>query len=79
MLGKEELEWLASLPEDLRLDICGRTVLVTHASPGQEAEKLTPYTPESRLRHLALESGAEIVVTGHSHVPRRGSAPGPSS
>jgi len=69
MLGKEELEWLASLPEDLRLDICGRTVLVTHASPGQEAEKLTPYTPESRLRHLALESGAEIVVTGHSHVP----------
>lgn len=69
MLGKEDLEWLSSLPEDLRLDICGRTVLVTHASPGQVAEKLTPSTPENRLRHLAMESGADVIVTGHSHIP----------
>ena len=69
MLGKGELEWLSSLPEDLRLDICGRTVLVTHASPGEEAEKLTPNTPENRLRHLAQTTGADIVVTGHSHIP----------
>lgn len=69
LLGKEEMEWLASLPDELRLDICGRTVLVTHASPGQEAEKLTPHTPDSRLRQLAMESGAEVIVIGHSHVP----------
>jgi len=69
LLGESELEWLGSLPDDLRLDICGRTVLVTHASPGQEAEKLTPSTPETRLRHLAGESRADVIVTGHSHVP----------
>ncbi len=69
MLGKDELDWLGSLPDELRLDICGRTVLVTHASPGQEAEKLTPCTPETRLRYLAEESRADVIVTGHSHVP----------
>ncbi len=69
MLSKDDLEWLGSLPDDLRLDICGRTVLVTHASPGQEAEKLTPCTPENRLRHLAGESRADVIVTGHSHLP----------
>ncbi len=69
MLGKDELQWLASLPDELRLDICGRTVLVTHASPGQEAEKLTLSTPENRMRHLAGSSRADVIVTGHSHVP----------
>ncbi|HNU36137.1 MAG TPA: YfcE family phosphodiesterase, partial [Methanomassiliicoccales archaeon] len=69
MLGKDGMEWLASLPDDLRLDICGRTVLVTHASPGQEAEKLTAFTPENRLRHLAGTSRADVIVTGHSHMP----------
>lgn len=69
MLGKDELEWLSSLPDDLRLDICGHTVLVTHASPGQEAEKLTPSTPEPRMRHLAMASRADVVVIGHSHLP----------
>ncbi|MHC1709072.1 MAG: YfcE family phosphodiesterase [Methanomassiliicoccales archaeon] len=69
MLGKDELEWLGSLPDELRLDICGRTVLVTHASPGEEAEKLTPSTPETRLRHLAEGGRADVIVTGHSHVP----------
>ncbi|MHC1681064.1 MAG: YfcE family phosphodiesterase [Methanomassiliicoccales archaeon] len=69
MLGENELDWLGGLPEELRLDICGRTVLVTHASPGQEAEKLTPSTPETRLQHLAAESRADVIVTGHSHVP----------
>ena len=69
MLKESELEWLESLPDELRLDICGRTVLVTHASPGQEAEKLTPSTPEARLRYLAEEGRADVIVTGHSHVP----------
>lgn len=69
MLGKDDVEWLASLPEDLRLDICGRTVLVTHASPRQEAEKLTASTPENRLSHLAGASRADVIVTGHSHMP----------
>ena len=69
LVGNDELEWLASLPDELRLDICGRTVLVTHASPGQEAEKLTLSTPESRLRHLAEASRADVIVTGHSHEP----------
>ena len=69
MLGENELEWLGSLPDELRLDICGRTVLVTHAAPGQEAEKLTPSTPETRLHHLAEDSRADVIVTGHSHVP----------
>lgn len=68
-MGKEDLEWLGSLPEELRLDICGLTVLVTHASPGQEAEKLTVHTPDARLRFLAGESGADIIITGHSHAP----------
>lgn len=69
LLDQDDIAWLRSLPEELRLDVCGRTVLVTHASPGQEAEKLLPFTPESRMRFLARTAKADVIVTGHSHLP----------
>jgi len=69
LLGQREWEWLSSLPEELRLDVRGRTLLIVHASPGQEEERLLPSTPEARLREVVEGAGADIIVTGHTHVP----------
>jgi len=68
-MGEGSWEWLSYLPEEVRLDVCGRTVYMTHAAPGEITEKLLPITPESRFRELAMEVGADVIVTGHSHIP----------
>ncbi|MBN1110173.1 MAG: metallophosphoesterase family protein, partial [Methanomassiliicoccales archaeon] len=68
-LGEGSWDWLSSLPEEVRLDLCGRTLYMTHAVPGGWDEKLLPSTPESRYLELARELGADLVVTGHSHIP----------
>ncbi|MCG7844000.1 MAG: YfcE family phosphodiesterase, partial [Methanomassiliicoccales archaeon] len=62
-------EWLTSLPQDIRLDICGRTIFMTHAAPGEMEEKLLPSTPDARLKAIAKNTRADVIVTGHSHVP----------
>ena len=62
-------DWLTSLPNEVRLDICGRTLFMTHATPDDEHEKLLPGTPETRLKDIAQEVKADVVVTGHSHIP----------
>ncbi|HUT26702.1 MAG TPA: YfcE family phosphodiesterase [Methanomassiliicoccales archaeon] len=68
-LNDKGWEWLSSLPTEVRLDICGRTVLMTHGSPGNDREKLLPATPESRLKCVAQDAKADVVITGHSHIP----------
>ncbi|MCX6650213.1 MAG: YfcE family phosphodiesterase [Methanomassiliicoccales archaeon] len=62
-------DWIESLPKEVRLDICGRTLFMTHAAPDDEQDKLLPGTPESRLEDIAQEVKADVIVTGHSHVP----------
>ncbi len=68
-MGEGGWEWLAYLPEEVRLDICGRTVYMTHAAPGEVTEKLLPGTPDVRYQELAAEVNADLVVVGHTHIP----------
>ncbi len=62
-------EFLASLPEEIRLQMRSKRILLTHGSPVSNEEHLTPATPLKRLRELAAIAQADIVIFGHSHQP----------
>jgi putative phosphoesterase len=68
-LSRENRRTLKSLPEQRQLEVTGKSVLLTHASPESNEEALDPATPEERLRVLAHLAGADVVICGHSHQP----------
>lgn len=68
-LSPENRRYLLSLPKEVRLNVAGRRILLTHASPDSNEEHLLPETPEERLQELAQKAQAEIVIFGHSHQP----------
>ena len=68
--------FLASLGGEARLEVAGKTVLLTHGSPASEDEPLTAATPDARLAELAELARADVVVCGHSHRPFRREAAG---
>jgi putative phosphoesterase len=66
-LSEASRAYLRSLPQELRLEIEGHSVLLTHGSPASNEETLTPDTPQERLRALLPRARAEVIVCGHSH------------
>lgn len=66
-LSKPSRKFLEALPEQVRLEVAGRRVLLCHGSPADPGEHLWPDTPEARLRELADLADADVVVCGHSH------------
>jgi len=68
-LSKSSIEYLSSLPKDMRLEIEGKRILLTHGSPESDEEHLTPDTSEERLLELSKISDADVVICGHSHQP----------
>jgi putative phosphoesterase len=61
--------YLSSLPEQMRLDVLGWSILLCHGSPAMGKEHLTPKTPKRRLRELARMACSQVVICGHSHQP----------
>lgn len=61
--------WLAALPQQLRFDVGGRRVLLTHGSPRRINEYLLPDRTDEFLARLAREGEADVVCIGHVHVP----------
>ena len=68
-LSKASRKYLQSLPQERRLEVAGKRILLTHGSPASPDEHLQPDTPEERLRELARMAEADIVIVGHSHMP----------
>ncbi|MDY0340432.1 MAG: metallophosphoesterase family protein [Coriobacteriia bacterium] len=68
-LGDAEREYLATLPDDIRLDVSGARVLLCHGSPRRIDEYLMPDRSDSDLAELADFATADIVGVGHVHVP----------
>ena len=75
-LSADSRAYLASLATELRRELFGRRVLLTHGSPASESEPITPETPDARLVELARLADADVVVFGHSHRPVRREAGG---
>ncbi len=68
-LSAEARDFLAGLRKEVRLQMEGKRVLITHGSPESSKEHLTPETSEARFRELVKITDADVVVFGHSHIP----------
>jgi putative phosphoesterase len=68
-LSEENRSYLRQLPTEVRVNLAGVRLLMTHGSPAAISEHIDPGTPQSRLRALALEAAADVIILGHSHVP----------
>jgi putative phosphoesterase len=66
-LSPSDVAYLQSLPRELRLQIQGRRVLVTHGSPDSIDEHIYPDSSKEQLKEIAAEASADIIITGHTH------------
>jgi len=66
-LTADNVEYLRSLEETLRLTVGERRVLLTHGSPASVDEHLQTDTPAGRLAELARQADADVIACGHSH------------
>jgi putative phosphoesterase len=66
-LTKKTRKFLKDLPKEVRLNLVGLKVLLTHGSPRSIEEPVGPDTPDEVLAELKRRAKADILVTGHSH------------
>ncbi len=59
--------YLHSFPDELQLELVGKKVLMTHASPKSPTEHLTHETSDARLKAVSADTGANLIIVGHSH------------
>ncbi len=67
-LSKENLKYLASLPEQLYFETNGLKILMTHGSPASNEEYICAATTHQRLKELAELAKVDIIISGHSHL-----------
>jgi len=65
-LRPDNLEWLAGLPVERRIEIDSLMIILRHASPWDEVTYLYPDSP--RLEDVRLGAN-EILAVGHTHRP----------
>lgn len=68
-LDDRDHEWLAALPDDIRLEEGGVRILLAHGSPRKINEYLLLDRKDEQLARLADQSGADVVCVGHIHIP----------
>ncbi|HEY0628087.1 MAG TPA: metallophosphoesterase family protein [Sphingomicrobium sp.] len=74
-LRADQLDWIAGLPETLRLS---PDVLMVHGTPDSDLayflETVTPdrlrQATEKEVEHRAGDVDAKVILCGHTHVPR---------
>ncbi len=68
-LDDADHDWLAGLPDQLRLEVEGVRVLMAHGSPRKINEYLLPDRTDEQLVSLAQAAEADVVCVGHVHIP----------
>ena len=66
-LAKSCKSYLQSLPRELRLEVAGKKLFVTHGSPESIEEHIYHDTPVEHLKALADNAKADVIIVGHSH------------
>jgi putative phosphoesterase len=59
--------YLHSLPRELRFEVAGKKLLVTHGSPESIEEHIYHETPVKRLKIFADKTKSDLIIVGHSH------------
>lgn len=68
LLTREQRDFIDAFPSLVGLDVEGLgEVLFCHATARSDEERVTVFTPEDRLARILEESGAELLVCGHTH------------
>lgn len=68
IISVETRRWLAGLPVEFFLTLDLTPIVIVHYAPGLK-EGLGQWTPDARLRELALGTTAKVVICGHTHTP----------
>jgi len=68
-LTRKNREFLAAIPDRMRLDSAGFRIGFFHGSPAGNTEHVFADTPPARFRELSGETDCDIIITGHSHSP----------
>ncbi len=59
--------YLYSLPRELRFEVAGKKLFVTHGSPDSIEEQIVYDTPVERLKSIADKAKSDLIIVGHSH------------
>ena len=66
-LAPDVIRYLKALPQEIRLTVKKRKVVLLHGSPRGQNHGLTVFTPETQLALLAAEAQADVLCVGHTH------------
>ncbi len=66
-LAESSRNYIRTLPQELRLTVSDKKLLVVHGSPESIEEHVYHNTPIKRLKELGEKAKADLVVMGHSH------------
>lgn len=66
---EQNKEFLRSLPEEIRFDINGTSVVLVHGSPERLNEYLFEDTPGEHMSELLEKAQADVLICGHTHKP----------
>jgi putative phosphoesterase len=66
-LAESCASYLLYLPFEVSLDVAGKSLFMVHGSPESIEEHIYHDTPVARLKELAEDVQADLIVVGHSH------------
>jgi len=71
VLSPDDLAWLLALPTGLNCELHGTRFAVVHATPWEPLYdyRLTPQAASNLLDRAAVDTAADVLVTGHTHLP----------
>jgi len=76
-ITRENLEFLRSLPLEMREELEGVETYLAHGSPDDRIwEYVDPRTHEDLFSHYLSKTGCRLMALGHTHVPYRWSGHG---
>jgi putative phosphoesterase len=69
LLTDATLEYLRTLPRTIQFEDNGKRIVVAHGTPWHSGQYVFHNSPPGIFRYLIKETGADIMILGHTHTP----------
>jgi len=69
VLNKEQIDYLAGLPEKLSFKIGELHILLVHGSPRKNNEDILPAQDVEKIREIIKDTSEDLIFCGHTHLP----------